>query len=89
MNRLTVIAAGAAVALLGLAACDVQKTQEGNVNLPQYEVQKKAEGDVTLPKYDVKTPDVEVGSKTVEVTVPSVDVKTADEKRAEEGTAKK
>ncbi|HSV37087.1 MAG TPA: hypothetical protein VLI46_16110 [Ramlibacter sp.] len=65
-------------AALGLSACDVKKTQEGNVTVPQYEVQKKAEGDVTLPKYDVKTPDVQVGSTEKTITVPTV--KTEEKK---------
>jgi len=43
--------------LLGLAACDVKKTQEGNV---------------TLPKYDVTPPDVKVGTQEKTVTVPTV-----------------
>jgi hypothetical protein len=78
--------------VLGLAGCDVKKTQEGSVTVPKYEVTKKQDGDVTLPKYDVTTPDVKVGSKeeTVKVPkvttqekkidVPTVDVTTAKEK---------
>lgn len=98
MNRLSrTLAAGfAATAVLGLAACDVEKTQEGNVDLPRYEVEKKAEGNVTPPKYEVTGPDVNVGTKQAEVTVPkitteketvtvpSVDVKTGEEKKAEQ-----
>ena len=57
---------------LGLAACDVKKTQEGNVTVPKYEVEKKQSGDVTLPKYDVTTPDVKVGTTEKTVTVPTV-----------------
>ena len=80
---------------IGLAGCDVKKTQEGNVTLPKYEVEKKKEGDVTLPKYDVTAPEVKVGTKEAEVTVPKVtteketvkvptiDVKTGQEKAAE------
>jgi hypothetical protein len=75
------VVAGAFVA----AGCDVDKTKDGNVTLPQYEVSKTKEGDVTLPEYKVTTPDVTVGEKKVEVTVPTVDVKTADEKKAEQG----
>lgn len=78
--------------LLGLAACDVQKTREGDVTVPKYEVEKKQQGNVTLPHYDVKTPDVVVSKeeKKVEVPtvkkeertieVPNVDVKPATEK---------
>ena len=76
----------------GLAACDVEKKQEGNLDLPKYEVEKKQSGDVKLPEYDVKTPEVAVNKeqRTVEVptikkeertiTVPDVDVKPAQEK---------
>ena len=64
-----------AAGVLGLSACDVRKTQEGNVSLPKYEVEKKAEGDVTPPKFDVTGPDVKVGSKETTVNVPDVDVK--------------
>ena len=85
-----------AAGVLGLSACDVKKTQEGNVTLPKYEVEKKQSGEVTLPKYDVTTPDVKVGSKEATVTVPkvetqkktievpTVDVKTAKEKEQEQ-----
>lgn len=64
---------------------------EGEVNLPQYEVRKtqegnlpevRTEGEVQLPKYDVQGPDVEVGSKKVEV--PTLDIQTPQEQREEE-----
>lgn len=88
-----------AVATVGLVGCDVEKTQEGNVNVPKYEVTKKQEGDVTLPKYDVTAPSVDVKTKEAEVSVPKVvteketikvpdvDVKTGQEKKAEEKVA--
>ncbi len=91
------IALSTAAAALALTACDVDKTQEGNVTIPKYEVQKTQEGNVTLPKYDVTAPSIDVGTKQAEITVPKVtteketitvptiDVKTADEKKAEEG----
>ena len=94
MFKTTTIAALAAVAALGLSACDVKKTQEGSVKLPKYDVKKTEEGNVTPPKYDVTTPDVKVGTKeeTVKVPtvrteekkvdVPTVDVTTAKEKEA-------
>ncbi|HWI83055.1 hypothetical protein [Ramlibacter sp.] len=69
-----------AVGALGLTACDVKKTQEGNVTVPKYEVEKKQAGDVTLPKYDVTTPDVKVGSAEKTITVPKV---TTEEKKVE------
>jgi hypothetical protein len=70
---------------LGLAGCDVQKTQEGDVDLPKYEVTQTKEGDVQLPKYDVTAPDVSVTTKEKTITVPSVEVKTAEEKKKEAG----
>jgi hypothetical protein len=76
MFKTTITAAIVAAGVLGLSACDVKKTQEGNVSVPKYEVEKKASGDVTLPKYDVTTPDVKVGSKEATVNVPNVDVNT-------------
>lgn len=97
MNANTLLAGLVAAASLGLAGCDVEKTQEGDVTLPKYEVAKKQDGDVTVPKYDVTAPDVNVTQKETEVTVPkitteketikvpSVDVKTGQEKAAEEG----
>lgn len=56
----------------GLAACDVKKTQEGNVTVPKYEVEKKQAGDVTMPKYDVKTPEVEVKKEQQTAEVPTI-----------------
>lgn len=96
MLRSTLALAIVSISALGLSACDVKKTQEGNVTVPKYEVEKKQSGDVTLPKYDVTTPDVKVGSaeknvtvptvKTEEkkITVPTVTITPADEKKAEE-----
>ncbi|WP_427914460.1 hypothetical protein ACPWT1_05880 [Ramlibacter sp. MMS24-I3-19] len=95
MIKTTTIAALAAVAALGLSACDVKKTQEGSVNLPKYDVKKTEDGHVTPPKYDVTGPDVKVGSKETtvnvptvkteekKVEVPTVDVTTAKEKEAQ------
>lgn len=76
MFKTTLVTALAVAGALGLSACDVKKTQEGNVTVPKYEVEKKQSGDVTLPKYDVTTPDVKVGSKETTVNVPNVDVNT-------------
>jgi uncharacterized lipoprotein len=55
------------LASLGLAGCDVEKTEEGS--LPDVEV----EGG-NMPKYDVDAPEVDVGTKEKTVTVPDVDV---------------
>jgi hypothetical protein len=97
MRKTPLILAGLfSIASLGLVGCDVEKTADGNVDVPKYEVTKKAEGDVTLPKYDVTAPDVKIGTKEAEVnvpkitteketlTVPTIGVKTAEEKKAEE-----
>jgi hypothetical protein len=101
MRKTITIAALAAASALGLAACDVKKTQEGNVSVPKYDVKKTQEGNVTMPKYDVKGPDVQVTKeeKTVNVptvkteektiTVPNVDVTTAKEKEQQANAAKK
>ena len=98
MRKATTLFAGiAAAASLALVGCDIDKTQEGNVNLPKYEVEKTQEGSVTVPKYDVTTPEVDVKSKQTEVTVPKVtteketisvpdvDIKTGEEKDREKG----
>lgn len=66
-------------ASLGLAACDVEKTASGNVQLPEYEVTKTQEGEVKLPAYDVRTPDVDVTTTERQVTVPDVDINTRKE----------
>ena len=55
----------------GLAGCDVDQTEEGE--LPEVEV----EGG-NMPEYDVEAPDVEVGTEEVTVDVPTVDVDTED-----------
>ncbi len=101
MSYQTTLIAGAVAALsLTLAACDVKKTQEGNITVPKYEVEKKQEGSVTLPKYDVTAPEVKVGTTTTEVnvpkitteketiTVPVIGVKTGEEKAAEKNDKK-
>jgi uncharacterized lipoprotein len=94
----TLVLGLAASAAFVLAGCDVQKTQEGSVNLPKYEVQKTQEGNVNLPKYDVTAPDVNIEKTQKEVTVPKVtteketitvpkvDIKTGQEKAAEGGS---
>jgi len=82
MSKTILTAALVSAAALGLSACDVQKTQEGNVNLPKYEVSKTQEGNVQVPKYDVQGPDVKVGSTEKQVTVPNVDVDVNKEKKS-------
>jgi hypothetical protein len=62
--------------VVALSACDVKKTQEGNVTLPK--VEKTQEGNVTMPKYDVTAPKVDIGTTEKTVTVPTV--KTEEKK---------
>jgi uncharacterized lipoprotein len=73
------LATAACAIALGLAGCDVEKTQSGNVDLPKYEVTKQKEGDVKLPEYNVRGPDVDVKTEKREITVPNVDVNTRKE----------
>lgn len=71
MFRSTLAIAVVSLGALGLTACDVKKTQEGNVTVPKYEVEKKQSGDVTLPKYEVTPPSVNVTTTEKQVTVPT------------------
>ena len=57
---------------LGVAACDVDQTEEGS--MPEVEV----EGG-NLPEYDVDVADVNVGTDTAQVVVPDVDVTMPDD----------
>ena len=57
----------AATLAFGLAACDVDQTEEGD--MPEVDV----EGG-NLPEYDVEGPDVDVDTGTETVEVPTVDV---------------
>jgi len=72
MKSIVLATAIVSLATIGLAGCEVKKTQEGSVTVPKYEVEKTQQGNVTLPKYDVTTPDVKVGSTEKQVTVPTV-----------------
>ncbi|MDB5838076.1 MAG: hypothetical protein JWQ23_28 [Herminiimonas sp.] len=72
MLKTTLSAVIITVAGLGLTACDVKKTQEGNVTVPKYEVEKKQAGDVTVPKYEVTPPDVKVGTTEKTIDVPTI-----------------
>lgn len=69
----------ALISMAGLAACDVEKTQEGKVDLPKYEVTKTQDGQVQVPKYDVNAPKVDVTRTQKQVTVPDVNVSTRKE----------
>ena len=72
MIRTTLAIAIVSIGALGLSACDVKKTQEGNVTVPKFEVNKTQEGNVTLPKYDVTPPTVSVTTTDKTITVPVV-----------------
>lgn len=76
MKRLTSLFCLSAL-VLSLAACDVEKTEEGT--MPEVNV----EGG-NMPEYDVETGDVDIEEK--EVTVPTLDYESPDENAAEEGT---
>ena len=101
MHKSILAAAIVSIGALGLAGCDVKKTQSGDVTVPKYEVNKTQEGSVTPPKYEVTGPDVKVGSAEKQVTVPTVkteqrsinvptvDVTTGKEKQAAASAAAK
>ena len=76
MMKSSLLLAAAFSGVLVLSACDVKKTQEGNVTLPK--VEKTQEGNVTMPKYDVTAPDAKIGTTEKTVTVPTV--KTEEKK---------
>ena len=62
------------VLALSMAACDVKKTQEGE--MPKVTVEGGQ-----VPKYDVEGPDVKVEKEKKTITVPDVDIVTPKEKR--------
>lgn len=79
----TITAAAVLCAALGLAACDAEQTEEGEMpevqggNLPEYDV------DTADVNADVGTEEVEVPD-TVDVPTMDVDVGSADANNAEE-----
>ena len=72
MRSFTALLAVASFA--ALAACDVDKTEEGE--MPDIDV--NATGG-ELPEYNVEGPDVNVGTTTETVEVPTVDVDAPEE----------
>lgn len=60
---------------LGLGACEVKKTEEGE--MPKVNVEGGK-----MPAYDVNVPDIKVESKEKTITVPDLDIVTPAEKRA-------
>jgi hypothetical protein len=75
-----VIAGLVSAASIALVGCDVQKTQEGHVQMPKYEVSKTQDGDVQLPKYNVEAPKVDVTTTQKEITVPKVEITPAKDR---------
>lgn len=61
--------------VVGVAACDVDQTEEGD--MPDVEVEGGQ-----VPEYDVDAADVDVGTDTTTVEVPDVDVQGAGEDEA-------
>jgi hypothetical protein len=70
MKKSLMVAALGALAL-GLGACDVEQTEEGE--MPEVDVKGG-----NLPEYDVDTADVEVGTEERTVEVPTINVEEAD-----------
>ena len=70
MKRIIITSLIAPLAI-GLAACDVDQTQEGE--LPEVEVTGGQ-----MPEYDVETADVDVGTEKKTVEVPDVDITMPD-----------
>jgi len=68
MKRI-IATAFAATAALGLAACDVEQTEEGEM--------PEVEGG-NMPEYDVDTPEVDVETEEETVEVPQLEVDPAD-----------
>ena len=63
---------------LGMAGCDVEKTEDGS--LPDVEV----EGG-NMPESDVDAPEVDVGTEEKVITVPDVDVTMPDDDEPDVG----
>ena len=70
MKRFTTLAIAGGL-MLGLSACDVEQTEEGE--MPEVDVDAGE-----LPEYDVDTADVDIDTEEKTVEVPVVDVEEAD-----------
>ncbi|KPP85840.1 MAG: hypothetical protein ACOCYR_08250 [Erythrobacter sp.] len=79
MNRI-IATAFAATAAFGLAACDVEQTEEGE--MPEVEGMPTVEGG-NMPEYDVDGPEVDVETEERTVEVPDVDVTTPEDDEVE------
>lgn len=79
MKKLITTAISSSAVFVGaslLSSCDVDKTAAGE--LPDVDVDVSAEAG-KLPEYEVRGPDVQTGTKTIEVEVPTVDVDIPEE----------
>lgn len=56
----------------GLAACDVDQTEEGE--LPDVDVEGGQ-----VPEYDVDAADIDIGTDTTQVITPDIDIQSPDE----------
>jgi hypothetical protein len=65
---------------VGIAACDVDQTQEGD--LPDVDVEGGQ-----IPEYDVDAADVDVGTDTSTIVTPDIDVQNDGEPEAQDGDA--
>jgi hypothetical protein len=57
--------------VVGIAACDVDQTEEGE--LPDVDVEGGQ-----VPEYDVDAADVDIGTDTAVIEVPDVDIEDPD-----------
>ena len=74
MKKLLIALSGASC--LGLIACDVDKTENGQ--MPDVDVNVSG---ANLPEYNVTGPDVNVGMENKTVQVPTLDVDVPAENR--------
>ena len=80
MRQTALILAGiVSIASIGLAGCDVKKTQEGKVDLPKYDVEAP-KVDVTTEKKEVNVPKVGVYTEKEKLTVPKVSITPAKDR---------
>ena len=74
MKTIVTLLAGAGCLMLG--ACQVSKTQNGQ--MPNVDVNVSGG---QLPEYNVQGPEVNVGTENKTIQVPTVDVKTPKDKK--------
>lgn len=72
MTGKTAVLAAAATMMFALSACQVDKTEDGE--MPDVKVEGGA-----LPAYDVDTAEVDVGTTTTTVEVPTAEVTMPDD----------